>query len=101
MAGTTYLGEVLDNKKRKTKVAEIGICVLYGHKRETVVVTVVDAVKFVKEQPEDGRVTNIRLVRFEVRVTYEDGNEIATKLVNKYKAVDFLNSVEAVQERKV
>ena len=54
----------------------------------------IEALDFIKQQPEDGRNATTPLVRIEVQVRYNDGSRIEGQFPNKFRAMEFLNNKE-------
>ena len=52
---------------------------------------IVEAIKFVKHQPNDGMVGK-PLVRMEVTVRYKDGTTVEGGFPNKFRALEFLKN---------
>ena len=56
--------------------------------------SLLDALDFIKQQPEDGRNATTPLVRIEVQVRYNDGTRIEGQFPNKFRATEFLKNKE-------
>ena len=80
------------NGKNEVKIDAIRVLPLFG--TAIMFETLIEALDFIKQQPEDGRNATTPLVRIEVQVRYNDGSRIEGQFPNKFRAVEFLKNKE-------
>ncbi len=80
------------NEKSTITIDAIRVLPLFG--TAVMFESLLDALDFIKQQPEDGRNATTPLVRIEVQVRYNDGSRIEGQFPNKFRAVEFLKNKE-------
>ena len=80
----------MNQGKKRLKIEAIRVLPLYG--TAVLFETTEEAIRFVKEQPENGSRGSKPLVRIEAQVRYKDGTRIEGQFPNKYRAVEFLQN---------
>ncbi len=78
------------NGKDAVKIDAVRVLPVYG--TAVMFETLMEALDFIKQQPEDGRNATGPLVRIEVQVRYNDGNRIEGQFPNKFRAIEFLKN---------
>ncbi len=78
------------NGKEAVKIDAIRVLPVYG--TAVMFETLMEALDFIKQQPEDGRNATEPLVRIEVQVRYNDGSRIEGQFPNKFRAIEFLKN---------
>ena len=76
------------NGKNEVKIDAIRVLPLFG--TAIMFETLIEALDFIKQQPEDGRNATKPLIRIEVQVRYNDGSRIEGQFPNKFRAIEFL-----------
>ena len=80
------------NEKSTIKIDAIRVLPLFG--TAVMFENLIEALDFIKQQPEDGRNATGPLVRIEVQVRYNDGSRIEGQFPNKFRAEEFLKNKE-------
>ncbi len=80
------------NGKDTVTIDAIRVLPVYG--TAVMFETLIEALDFIKQQPESGRNTTEPLVRIEVQVRYNDGSRIEGQFPNKFRAIEFLKNKE-------
>ncbi len=78
------------NGKDAVNIDAIRVLPVYG--TAVMFETLMEALDFIKQQPEDGRNATTPLVRIEVQVRYNDGSRIEGQFPNKFRAIEFLKN---------
>ncbi len=78
------------NGKDAVDIDAIRVLPVYG--TAVMFETLMEALDFIKQQPEGGRKATEPLVRIEVQVRYNDGSRIEGQFPNKFRAIEFLKN---------
>ncbi len=78
------------NGKDAVNIDAIRVLPVYG--TAVMFETLMEALDFIKQQPEGGRKATEPLVRIEVQVRYNDGSRIEGQFPNKLRAIEFLKN---------
>lgn len=77
-------------KKKILEIFSINVLPLYG--MAVSFKDPIDAILFIKKQPETGRSSKSSLVRIEIQVRYKDGTRVEGQFRNKFTATEFLDN---------